>query len=79
MRRKLLFFHLIYLIINLAIAQKCSKVQDSRNVSQIVECVNLLSMSDIATEIKSDWAYVRIVNRVTHTQFSNAAGNQFVT
>lgn len=75
MRRKL-FFHLIFLIINLAIAQKCSKVQDSRNVSQIFECVNVLTMNDIASEIKSDWNYVRIVNRVTHTQFSNAAGNQ---
>ena len=75
MRRKL-FFHLIFLIINLAIAQKCLKVQDSRNVSQIFECVNVLTMNDIASEINSDWSYVRIVNRVTHTQFSNAAGNQ---
>ena len=75
MRRKL-FFHLIFVIINLAIAQKCLKVQDSRNVSQIFECVNVLTMNDIASEINSDWSYVRIVNRVTHTQFSNAAGNQ---
>lgn len=34
-------------------------------------------MNDIANEIEKDWNYVRIINRATHTQFSNTAGNEF--
>lgn len=73
--KKSLFLFLTCLITNLVIAQKCSKVQDSRNVTEIVECINVSSMNDIASEIKSDWSYVRIINRATHTEFSNTAGN----
>jgi hypothetical protein len=36
-----------------------------------------MSMNDIAKEIERDWSYVRIINRASHTQFSNAAGNAF--
>lgn len=73
MRR--IFIFLILIILKFSSAQKCSTVFDSRNVTQIVECTNVMSMNDIASEIKKDWSYVRIINRATHTQFSNSAGN----
>lgn len=68
---------LVFLILSflkLLSAQKCSKVFDNRNVTQIIECTNVMSMNDIANEIQSDWIYVKIKNSATHTQFSNSAG-----
>jgi Leucine-rich repeat (LRR) protein len=32
-------------------------------------------MNDIADEIKSNWLSIKIVNKATHTHFSNVAGN----
>lgn len=76
MRQILIIF--ILAIAKLSLALKCSITLDSRNVSQIVECINVKSMNDIADEIGKDFSYVRIINRATHTQFSNTAGNETI-
>lgn len=61
-------------VLKISFAQKCTSIVDSRNVTQTVKCTNVMSMNDIADEIKSNWASLRIVNKAAHPYFSNIAG-----
>lgn len=55
-------------------AEKCKYVYIESEF-QTVECINVMSMMEIADEIKSNWSSVSIINKATHTQFSNFAGH----
>lgn len=65
----------ILIALRVALALKCSYVFDDKNEFKIVQCRNLKSMVDVASEIQSNWTAVEIVNDSNHTEFTNTAGN----
>lgn len=56
-------------------AHKCSYILDDKNVFKTVRCIDVNSINDVADEMRGNWSSLQIVNRATHTQFSNAVGN----
>lgn len=64
----------LFCALKIVFAQKCSIIYDDKNAFKTVQCINVMSMMDIADEIKGNWTSLEIVNRPTHAQFSNDAG-----
>ena len=66
---------LIFLcVLKFVFAEKCSYIFDDKNVFKYVECKNLNSMNDIASEVRGNWTAVKVINGVSHAGFSNIAG-----
>jgi hypothetical protein len=60
--------------LQITLAQKCLLKSDGQNAFKTVVCNNVVSMNDIATEIRGNWTSVKVINDANHAQFSNVAG-----
>lgn len=64
-----------FCVLKIVLGQKCLVVEDVKNIApKKIRCNNVVSMMDIADEIKSNWTHIEIVNQASHAQFSNKAG-----
>lgn len=70
---------LLICVLKIVLSQKCSSVFDAKNVFKTMNCVNLLSMVDIAEEIRENWTSITVINKASHTKFNNNAGRVFMS
>lgn len=67
---------ILFVIVQITAAQKCIYAVDKNNASlSSVKCSNVMSMNDIADEIQKNWTSLEIINKATHSFFSNIAGD----